>query len=102
MLLMKPYTVLSVMLLALLLTACGNNTSKQEAEQLLSQANTLYEQGDYSQALAAIDSLRKVYPNAVDTRKKALTLYQNIELKQMKSCPKTFTSWPQWTVRCRP
>ena len=82
MLLMKPYTVLSVMLLALLLTACGNNTSKQEAEQLLSQANTLYEQGDYSQALAAIDSLRKVYPNAVDTRKKALTLYQNIELKQ--------------------
>ena len=37
---------------------------------------------DYQGALSTIDSLRKVYPNAIDTRKKALKLYQNIELKK--------------------
>ena len=66
---------------ALLITACSTNRH-QEAEQLLSEANSLFEQGDYAQALATIDSLRKVYPNAIDTRRAALALYQNIELKR--------------------
>jgi tetratricopeptide (TPR) repeat protein len=67
----------------LLLTACGgNNNKQQEAEDLLAQANTLFEQKKYVEARACIDSLRRVYPNAIDTRKKALTLYQEIELKR--------------------
>jgi len=67
---------------ALLMLSCGGDDSQKQAEALLGQASAYYEEGRYEEALAAIDSLRKVYPNAIDTRKKALTLYQNIELKK--------------------
>ena len=67
----------------LLLTACGgNNKQQQEAEDLLTQASSLYEQGHYPEAKASIDSLRKLYPNAIDARKKALRLSWEIELKE--------------------
>ena len=68
-------------LLTAMLVACGSNTQK-EAEQLLKQANTQFEHKQYERALNAIDSLRKIYPNAIDTRKKALKLQQSIELKR--------------------
>ena len=64
-----------------MLVACGNGAQK-EAEGLLKKANELYEQKAYDKALTALDSLRKVYPGAVDTRKKALKLRQSIELKR--------------------
>jgi hypothetical protein len=69
------------MMLAVALTACGSNTQK-EADGLLEQANELFNEHRYNQALAAIDSLRRLYPSAIDTRKKALKLQQNIELKK--------------------
>lgn len=65
----------------ILLTACSNADKHQEAEALLAQANSLYEQNKYVEARACIDSLRRAFPNAIDTRKKALSLYQEIELK---------------------
>ena len=49
---------------------------------MLKQANTLFEQGKYDRALICIDSLRKMYPNAINTRRQALKLYQDIELKR--------------------
>ena len=64
----------------LMLAACKRDNSQQQADALLTQANAHFEQGRYAEALSAIDSLRKVYPNAIDTRKKALRLYQEIEL----------------------
>lgn len=67
--------------LAALMAACGEN-KHLEAEALLEQASSLFDQGNYDEALTIIDSLRKVYPNAIDTRKRALTLQQNVELKQ--------------------
>jgi chromosome segregation ATPase len=67
----------------ILITACGsNNKQQQEAEDLLTQAYSLYEQGHYPEAKASIDSLRKRYPNAIDARKKALKLGWEIELKE--------------------
>ncbi|MBR0050087.1 MAG: hypothetical protein IJP74_12355 [Prevotella sp.] len=66
---------------ALLTVSCGENRHK-EADALLGKAKAFYEQGRYEDALATIDSLRKVFPNAIDTRKQALTLYQNVELKK--------------------
>lgn len=63
---------------ALLLTSCKSNDSQNQAEALLQEASTDYEQGRYDEALRTIDSLRKVYPNAIDTRKKALKLYQDV------------------------
>ena len=65
----------------MMLVACGGNTQK-EAEELLTQANKQFEQKAYDKALTSLDSLRKVYPGAVDTRKKALKLRQSIELKR--------------------
>ena len=64
------------------LTSCDGNSSRQTAETLLEEAGQLFNDGDYDRALAKIDSLRKVFPNAIETRKKALTLYQSISLKQ--------------------
>ena len=73
--------VLSAMA-AVLLLSCGENSAQKQAEEMLTKAGTCYEQGQYDEALAVIDSLRKIYPNAIDTRKKALRLYQDIELKK--------------------
>ena len=64
-----------------LLTGCKRDDTQRQAETLLQGATAAYEQCRYNEALATIDSLRKVYPNAIDTRKKALKLYQEIELK---------------------
>ena len=68
-------------LLTVVLVACSDTTQKA-AEQMLQQANQQFEQGLYDRALITIDSLRKVYPGAIDTRKRALKLHQNIELKR--------------------
>ena len=74
--------VLLITGVALLLTSCKSDNSQNQAETLLQEASADYEQGRYDEALRTIDSLRKVYPNAIDTRKKALKLYQDVELKK--------------------
>ena len=66
----------------ILLAACGGDSTHKQAETLLDEASALFERGAYDEALLTIDSLRKVYPNAIDTRKKALKLYQDVELKK--------------------
>jgi len=66
----------------LLLTGCKNDNSQIQAESLLEEANTNYERGAYDEALRTIDSLRQVFPNAIETRRKALKLYQDVELKK--------------------
>lgn len=65
---------------ALMLAACGDN-AKQEAQKLLMEAQTHFEQGDLDAARKDIDSLRKTYPTIVEARKGALKLHQEIELK---------------------
>ena len=64
-----------------LLSACDNDRQKA-AEQILARAERLFEQQQYDRALMAIDSLRKTYPTAIDTRRQALSLQQSIELKR--------------------
>lgn len=78
---MEARHIALVLIAALSLIACGNKVEK-EAEALLEQANTQYANKQYDQALRTIDSLRKAYPEAIDTRNKALRLYQDISLKQ--------------------
>ena len=81
---MKRKNIITIVALAasLCLTSYDGNGSRQKAEALLEEAGQLFSDGDYDRALAKIDSLRKVFPNAIETRKKALTLYQSISLKQ--------------------
>ena len=73
--------VLWIPALALLLAACADSRQK-EAEAMLQRADQLFNEQKYDRALIAIDSLRKVYPSAIETRKQALKLQQNIELKR--------------------
>ena len=72
--------VLFFISIALLLSACGNSQQKA-AQEMLDSASQLFEQQRYDRALIVIDSLRKNYPTAIDIRKQALALQQNIELK---------------------
>lgn len=73
------------MTIAAIMAACGENSAKAEADKLLEQAETEFDNKQYDKALSTIDSLRKVYPNAIETRKKALVMHQNIALKQAQA-----------------
>ena len=73
--------IVFILFSACLLVACGDK-KPSGAEALLQQANSQFEQGQYDRALISIDSLRKVYPQAIEARKQALKLYQDIELKR--------------------
>ena len=66
----------------LMLWSCGGNEAQKQAEEMLEKAGVCFEQGQYDEALTVIDSLRKIFPSAIDTRKKALKLFQDIELKK--------------------
>lgn len=66
----------------MLLASCGDNAADREAGAMLEQAQEQFEKGNYAGAVTTIDSLRKKYPNAIDARKKALKLYQTVELKR--------------------
>jgi hypothetical protein len=70
-----------IALAAVLLSAC-RDSKQQAADSMLQRASELFEHGQYDRALIVIDSLRQVYPGAIETRKKALTLQQNVELKR--------------------
>ena len=67
---------------AVVMTACSSNDAQRAAEDMLVKAEKYFSEGSYDRAKIAIDSLRKVYPGAVETRKKALKLFQDISLKE--------------------
>ena len=56
--------------------------AEAEAERLLERASAEFQDKQYAKALLTIDSLRHAYPDAIDARKQALKLYQDISLKQ--------------------
>jgi len=76
------FQVIAIILLsAFALTSC-RDSRQQAADQMLEKANQLFNEQRYDRALIVIDSLRKVYPTAIETRKQALRLQQDIELKR--------------------
>ena len=79
---MKKCLILQIMVGTLLTVSCGSSDAQQAAENMLEQVEKYFSEGSYDRAKIAIDSLRKVYPGAVETRKKALKLFQNISLKE--------------------
>ena len=79
---MKKCLILQIMVGTMLTVSCGGSDAQQAAENMLEQAEKYFSEGSYDRAKIAIDSLRKVYPGAVETRKKALKLFQNISLKE--------------------
>lgn len=78
-------TVGVVVIVCGLVLSCGGNGAKEAAERLLEQADGEYDKGEYDKALATIDSLRELYPTAIETRRKALSLQQAVALKQAQA-----------------
>ena len=80
---MKNHLILPICIAAALtMTSCSGNDAQKAAEDMLVEAEKSFSEGSYDRAKIAIDSLRKVYPGAVETRKKALKLFQDISLKE--------------------
>lgn len=74
-------TIIAVIMAAALVISCDDKGIK-EAEELLSEAAAAFEEGRYVEALETIDTLRARFPKAIEVRRKALTLYQDVALKQ--------------------
>jgi len=67
------------------LSACKTDPQKQAADALLQEATQQAEQGNYRRAIFLIDSLRHAYPDQVEARRQALTLYQEASLKEAQA-----------------
>ncbi len=65
---------------AVLLGSCAE-TQDEKAAPLMSHIEALYEAGLYRQALDSIMELRKDYPDAIESRRNALRIWQNASLK---------------------
>ena len=74
--------LVTIAILATLAFAACRDNKQQQANLMLDRANQLFAEQKYDRALIVIDSLREVYPGAIDTRKRALRLQQDIELKR--------------------
>lgn len=69
---------------AFLLSACTDK-DKSEAMQILNEAQTEYNKGNYPRTLALIDSLRHNHPKAIEERREALKLFQNASEKMAQA-----------------
>ena len=66
----------------LIVTFAGcTESDDRKAAPMLAKIDSLYEKGRYKEVLDSIVSLRTTYPSAVETRKKALVIWQNASLK---------------------
>lgn len=71
-----------ISLATLLLSAC--NSGEKEARALLKRAETAYEQGNYQQSIAIIDSIKSRYPKAFDTRRESQLLMRKASLQEQE------------------
>lgn len=78
----RNMTAIFALIAMLLLASCGGNSIDKKAGELLNEAQAEFEGGEYTKAISTIDSLRKKFPKAIEARKKALSLYQQVELKR--------------------
>jgi len=72
---------LTIIALALLLTACGDNGEKKAALRLETARQAL-DVGNYNLAKQEIDSIKILYPKAFEARKAGIKLMQQVELKE--------------------
>ena len=70
-----------IIILTMLIVSCAKISEDEKASALMSQIDSLYEKGKYSTVLDSIESLRMRFPRAVESRKRALVIWQNASLK---------------------
>lgn len=77
---MKKLITLS--LISLLFVSCGNEAEKK-ATLKLQQAQQAFESGNLDEAKLEIDSIKILYPRAINARKEGIKLMQQVELKEL-------------------
>uniref|UniRef100_A0AB33J3U9 Tetratricopeptide repeat protein n=1 Tax=Prevotella sp. GTC17254 TaxID=3236794 RepID=A0AB33J3U9_9BACT len=73
-----------LLIITIWLVSCAP-TEDEKAASLVQSIDSLYAQGKYADALDSIESLRRTYPMAIESRKHALTVWQNASLKLAQS-----------------
>lgn len=69
---------------AISVTSCGNSKTESQvnAENILSEAQSLYDSGKYMEAIGTIDSLMKKHPGIIDVQRQAMHLKTLVVEKQ--------------------
>lgn len=69
---------------AMSVTSCGNSKTESQvnAENILSEAQSLYDSGKYMEAIGTIDSLMKKHPGIIDVQRQAMHLKTLVVEKQ--------------------
>ena len=80
---MKKATLLTLAAMALM--ASCQKTEDEKAASLMNKIDSLYKAGNYQATLNAITRLRANHPKAVESREKALKLWQDASLKMTQA-----------------
>lgn len=80
---MKKATLLTLAAMALL--ASCQKTEDEKAASLMNKIDSLYKAGNYQATLNAITRLRANHPKAVESREKALKIWQDASLKMTQA-----------------
>lgn len=73
------------MLAAMALMASCQKTEDEKAASLMNKIDSLYKAGNYQATLNAITRLRANHPKAVESREKALKIWQDASLKMTQA-----------------
>ena len=74
---MKRATLIGVSALTLLLSSCGDGAEKK-ANERLEAARVAFAHGDYNDAKIQIDSIKILFPKALEARRQGIVLMQHI------------------------
>lgn len=77
--------ITSILVAATVLCACGGNKYDKEAAGIIKMAQKEFEAKHYNRAILLIDSMRTHFPQAIETRKLALELYNNVSLAKAQT-----------------
>lgn len=80
---MKKATLLTLAATALM--ASCQKTEDEKAASLMNKIDSLYKAGNYQATLNAITRLRANHPKAVESREKALKIWQDASLKMTQA-----------------
>lgn len=80
---MKKVTLLTLAAMALM--ASCQKTEDEKAASLMNKIDSLYKAGNYQATLNAITRLRANHPKAVESREKALKIWQDASLKMTQA-----------------
>lgn len=78
---MKKLVVLSF--ITILFAACGNN-AEEKAALKIQLAQEALQAGNYSEAKIQLDSIKILYPKAVDARRKAIRVFKEVEKEEQE------------------